>query len=56
MNVVDILKYGHLTLLGSVEGLSETESQVGGVCGWWSVKDYLTQTVPLHYHLTCPQF
>ena len=41
MNVLDILKYGHLTLLGSVKGLSEAESQVEGVCGWWSVKDIM---------------
>ena len=39
MNVLDILKYGHLTLLGSIEGLSESYTEVTGVCGWWSVKD-----------------
>lgn len=41
MNVLDILKYGDRTLLGSVKGLSEEECAVGGVCGWWSVKDIM---------------
>jgi hypothetical protein len=41
MNVLDILKYGNRTLLKSVEGLSEADWEVGGVCGWWSVKDII---------------
>jgi hypothetical protein len=41
MNVLDILKYGNLTLLKSVEGLAEENWEVEGVCGWWSVKDIM---------------
>jgi hypothetical protein len=38
MNVLDILKYGHRTLLTSVEDLPEPDWEIGGVCGVWSVK------------------
>jgi hypothetical protein len=41
MNVLDILKYGNLTLLKSLDGLPEENWAVGGVCGWWSVKDIM---------------
>jgi hypothetical protein len=41
MNVLDILKYGNLTLLKSVEDLPEEKWEVGGVCGVWSVKDIM---------------
>lgn len=41
MNVQDILKYGHLSLLGTLEGLPEEERETPGVCGVWSVKDIL---------------
>jgi hypothetical protein len=41
MNVLDILKYGHQTLLKSVEELPEADWKVGGVCGVWSVKDII---------------
>ena len=41
MNVLDILMYGDRTLLGSVSGLTEAECGMGGVCGYWSVKDIM---------------
>jgi hypothetical protein len=41
MNASDILKYGHRTVLRSIEGLPEREWQTGGVCGVWSVKDII---------------
>jgi hypothetical protein len=41
MNASDVLKYGHLTVLKSVEGLPETHWSTPGVCGYWSVKDIL---------------
>lgn len=41
MNVLDILKYGNLTLLGSVRDVPEEEWYTADVCGWWSVKDIL---------------
>ena len=51
MNVVDILKYGHLTLLGSVEDLSESDTEVGGVCGWWSVRDIMAHMTSFEHLL-----
>ena len=41
MNAQDILKYGHLTVLGAIDGLSDAEWNRGGVCGVWSVKDII---------------
>ncbi len=39
MNAADVLKYGNLTLLGSVEGLDAADWETPGVCGVWSVKE-----------------
>jgi hypothetical protein len=39
MNAVDILKYGHLTFLGTLARVPVAAWQTGGVCGVWSVKD-----------------
>jgi hypothetical protein len=41
MNASDILKYGHLTVHQSVEGLTDSEWTQRDVCGWWSCKDIL---------------
>lgn len=41
MNALDILKYGHLTVMGALEGLPQSEWETGGVCGVWSVKDII---------------
>lgn len=41
MNAQDILKYGHLTVLQTVDGLPEPEWEIGGVCGRWSTKDII---------------
>ncbi len=41
MNLEDVLKYGHQTVINSISGLGETEAQVGGVCGYWSVRDII---------------
>lgn len=38
MNAADVLKYGNLTLLGSVEGLATDDWETPGVCGVWSVR------------------
>ena len=51
MNVLDILKYGNLTLLGSVEGLAEPDWEVGGVCGVWSVKDIMAHLASYEHML-----
>lgn len=42
MNVLDILKYGHLLVLKNLDGLPEAAWETGGVCGVWSVKYELT--------------
>lgn len=41
MNTIDILKYGHQTVLRTLEGLPKTEWKTPGVCGTWSVKDII---------------
>lgn len=41
MNAVDVLKYGHRTVLQTIDGLPESEWETGGVCGVWSVKDIM---------------
>ena len=41
MNATDILKYGHLTVVRTLEGFPESEWEIGGVCGMWSVKDII---------------
>jgi hypothetical protein len=41
MHAGDVLKYGNLTLLSSIDGLTTEECAVGGVCGWWSVKEII---------------
>ncbi len=41
MNANDILKYGHYTFLGSLDGLSDAELEQDGVCGIWSTKDII---------------
>ncbi|TMD60933.1 MAG: DinB family protein [Chloroflexi bacterium] len=41
MNAVDILKYGHLTVLQTLDGFSESAWDTPGACGVWSVKDII---------------
>lgn len=41
MNINDVLKYGHETLVKSVDGLPDTSWEVSGVCGRWSVKNII---------------
>ena len=38
MNAVDVLKYGHQTVLRTIDGLPESEWTTEGVCGWWSTR------------------
>lgn len=38
MNASDVLKYGHLTLLGTLDAVPATAWERPGVCGVWSVK------------------
>lgn len=39
MNADDVFRYGHLTLLGCVDGFPESAWETRGVCGDWSAKD-----------------
>lgn len=39
MNANDILKYGHRTMLGTLDGLDEAHWRTPGVCGLWSVRE-----------------
>ncbi len=41
MNAVDILKYGHLTVLQTLDGFPESAWDTQGACGVWSVKDII---------------
>ena len=52
MNVLDILKYGDRTLLRSVGGLTDAECRVGGVCGYWSVRDIMAHMLSYELFLS----
>ena len=41
MNAGDILKYGHGTILQTIDGLPDAAWETGGVCGVWSTKDVI---------------
>ena len=41
MNLEDVLKYGHHTVLHTLSGLTEEQCSVGGVCGHWSVREII---------------
>lgn len=41
MNTLDILKYGHLTVVSTIEGVPDSEWETPNVCGWWSVKNVI---------------
>jgi hypothetical protein len=39
MNADDVFRYGHLTVLGAVDGFPAAHWQTPGACGMWSAKD-----------------
>jgi hypothetical protein len=39
VNAQDVLKYGHLTVLQTLEGVPQSQWDTEGVCGSWSVKN-----------------
>ena len=51
VNLTDILKYGHQTVLKTVDGLPEKEWQREGVCGVWSVKDIIAHLTSFEHAL-----
>lgn len=41
MNALDVMKYGHQTVLQTLDGFPETAWEESGACGVWSVKDII---------------
>jgi hypothetical protein len=41
MNALDVMKYGHQTVLTAVDGLAEADAIKPGVCSVWSAKDII---------------
>ena len=41
MNPTDILTYGHATMVQSIEGLSDSDWDIPGACGVWSVRQII---------------
>lgn len=39
MNALDVVRYGHLTFLGSLESCNVEDVSTPGACGIWTVKD-----------------
>ena len=51
MNVADILKYGHLFVLGTIEELPESEWETPNVCGFWSSKQIIAHLASFEHLL-----
>jgi DinB family protein len=41
MNASDVLKYGHRTVVQTIEGLPQEQWETSGVCGVWSTKNII---------------
>jgi len=51
MHPVDVLKYGHLTVLRVVEGLPTADWDTAGVCGWWSAREIIAHLASFEHVL-----
>jgi hypothetical protein len=51
MNARDVLKYGHQTVLRTLDGLPQTEWETPDVCGIWSVKDIIAHLASFEHVL-----
>lgn len=51
MHSADILKYGHQTIVTSVEGLAEQDWHISGACGIWSVREIITHLASFEHLL-----
>ncbi len=51
MNAADILKYGHLFVLGAIEKLPEAEWEKPNVCGFWSSKQIIAHLASFEHVL-----
>ena len=52
MNTLDILQYGNLTFMKTVQAVPLAEREVPEVCGSWSVKDIIAHLASLEILLT----
>jgi hypothetical protein len=52
MNTLDILKYGHLTVVSTIEGVPDSEWDTPDVCGWWSVKNIIAHLASFEHMLS----
>lgn len=41
MNAIDVMKYGHQTIVDAVKDLPEIDWRRGGACGHWSTKEII---------------
>jgi hypothetical protein len=51
MNIADILKYGHQTVVKTVDGLPGGAWEQPGVCGVWAVKDIVAHLASFEHVL-----
>ncbi len=51
MNLNDILRYGHQTVVKTVDGLADDDWTRSGVCGVWSVKDIIAHLASFEHLL-----
>ncbi len=51
MNAADILKYGHLFVLGTIEALPDEEWETPNVCGVWSTKQIIAHLASFEHLL-----
>ena len=51
MNANDVLKYGHLTVLHTLEEVDEQYWTTPNVCGWWSTKDIIAHLASFEHAL-----
>ncbi len=51
MNTVDILRYGHLTVIRTLDGVALEDWDTPGVCGWWSVKNIIAHLASFEHVL-----
>ena len=51
MHPTDILKYGHQTIVQSVNGLVEQDWNLPGACGYWSVREIIAHLASFEHLL-----
>jgi hypothetical protein len=51
MNSTDILKYGHGTITGTVNGLVEADWHIPGACGFWSIRQIIAHLTSFEHLL-----